>query len=438
MISECKERGCKPCLSLIFLVYELYAKIRRKTMDIRKNVFTICSLLCVSAALLVAAPNAERLFRDVEALDHQSQSLQSIKSAYDKLDDGIVRDAQQVRTDMLEAKKNGDFASFREAYARLEKLKTFRMKGEESNLLLGRIMAETEPKKGEYATWLYQRSDSYNPLLTLDFSSQGENFRYSYRQQIQKAPLSDFTLPDYTQLRTNSSQVGILKGWGLTPDELTYKAGETIKMPYTSQTLYAIWGTGVRFVDETRDILYEDVEIGSEVVVPTPSTSDQSAIFIGWYDRGTNTLLTDRETYTVEGKGALFEPLWKSLQVPGIEPLQYPSDALPKRTQLAVGFLMHNTGNLDLKGLEATLQSESSYVTMLIDRLFLGSLSANRYATNNSRFSTTGPLAIRGGYNTFRFVVDDSAPSGSVLEFVLTLTDSQGDAWSLPVSFTVE
>ncbi len=407
-------------------------------MNIRKALFTICSLLCVSAALLVAAPNAERLFRDVEALDYQSQSLESIKSSYDKLDDGIARDAQQARRDMLEAREKGDLVSYREAYARFEKLKTFRMKGEESNLLLGRIMAESEPKKGEYATWLYQRSDSYNPLLTLDFSAQGETFRYSYRQQIQKAPLSEVTLPDHTQMRTNSSQVGILKGWGLTPDDLTYKAGETIAMPYTRETLYAIWGTGVRFVDETRDTLYEDVKIGSEVVVPTPTTRDMSAIFVGWYDRGTNTLLIDRETYTVEGKGALFEPLWKSLKIAEVAPLHYPREALPKHTQLGVGFLLHNTGNLDLKGLEATLQSESPYVTMLINHLTLGSLSASRYATNNSRFATTVPLTIRGGYNTFRFVIDDAASSGSVIEFVLTLTDNKGEAWSLPIEFMVE
>ena len=158
------------------------------------------------------------LFR---SLDYQNQSLESIKKAYDNLDDGLSRDARQARKDMLEAREKGDLTAYLEAYERFEKLKTFRMKGEESNLLLGRIMAEAEPKRGEYASWLYQRSDSYSPLLTLDFSSQGDTYRYSYRQQIQKPPLSEVTLPDFTQLRANSSQVGILKGWGLTPDELT-------------------------------------------------------------------------------------------------------------------------------------------------------------------------------------------------------------------------
>ncbi len=407
-------------------------------MRIRKMLITVCTLLFVSGALLVAAPTAERLYQDMESLDYQSQSLESIKGSYDRFDDALSRDAHLARKDMFEAKGKGDLPSFREAYARLEKLKTFRMKGEESNLLLGRIMAESEPERGEYASWLYQRSDSYNPVLTLDFSAQGENFRYSYRQQIQMEPLAEVVLPDYTQMRSNSSQIGILKGWGLTPEELTYKAGETIPMPYTSQTLYAIWGSGVRFVDGTRETLYEDVEAGSEVVVPTPSTTDASAIFAGWYDRGTNTLLIDREIYTVVGKGALFEPLWKSVQIPAVEPLSYPKEALPKRTQLAMGFLMHNTGNLDLKGMEATLHTVSPYVTMLVDRLALGQLSANRYATNNSRFATTGPLAIRSGYNTFRFVIADDAPSGSVIEFTLTITDGQGDSWSLPVEFKVE
>ncbi len=408
-------------------------------MNIQKKLFTLCSLLCVSVALLIAAPNAERLFNDVEALDYQNQSLESIKDAYDKFDDGLARDMQQAYQDMMKAKEKGDLASYREAYAWLEKLKSFKMKGEQSNLLLGRIMAEAEPKRSEYASWLYQRSDSYNPVLTLDFSAQGEGYRYSYRQQIQKAPLSEVALPDYTQLRSNSHQVGVLKGWGLTPDELTYKAGETIPMPYTNQTLYAIWDTGVRFVsEEGEETLYGGVEEGNEVVVPKATTADPSAIFVGWYDRGTGTLLTDEESYTVQGKGALFEPLWKSLHVPKIAPLYYSAEALPKRTQLAVGFLLHNTGNLNLKGLVATLEPESEHVTMLVDRLALGQLPANRYGTNNSRFATSSEQALRGGHNTFRFVISDKAPSGSTLLFTLTISDDKGDSWSLPVEFKVE
>lgn len=407
-------------------------------MNIGKKVFIFCSLLCVSAALLVAAPNAERLFRDVEALDYQNQSLENIRSTYDRFDDGLARDVQQARKEMLEAMDKGDLASYRDAYARLERLKSLRMKSEDSNLLLGRIMAESEPKRGEYASWLYQRSDSYNPILTLDFSAQGENFRYSYRQQIQRAPQAEVVLPDYSDLRANSSQVGILKGWGLTPDKLTYKAGETIKMPYTNQTLYAIWDSGVRFVTEGRDTLYEGVAEGSEVVVPTPSTSDDSAIFVGWYDRGSRTLLTDTQTYTVEGRGALFEPIWKSVHIPEIAPLYYPGDALPKRTQLAVGFSLYNAGNIDLKGLVATLETDSPYVTMLVSKLAVSSIAANRYITNNSRFSTISPLAIRGGSNTFRFVIADDAPSGSTLSFTLTVTDDRGDSWSMPVEFKVE
>lgn len=402
-------------------------------MDLRKRLFTVCSLLCVSAALLVAAPNAERLFRDVEAMDLQGQSLEAIRSAYDKLDDGIARDALQARKDMFEAKGKGDLASYREAYSRLEKLGTFRMKGEQSNLLLGRILAEAEPKRGEYASWLYQKSNFYNPVLTLDFTSKGDTYRYSYRQQIQKAPLSEVILPDYTQLRTNSSQVGLLKGWGLNKDELTYRGGETIKMPYTDQSLYAIWEPGVRFVQEGGDTLYEGVEQGQEVTVPTPSTPDGSAVFVGWYDRGTNTLLKEEKTYTVVGKGALFEPLWKSLNITDVSPLFYPAGALPKHTQLGVGFLLENRGSVDLTGLEARLTSESPFVTMLVDQLTLGTVAAN-----NSVFPTTRTMRMQGGYNIFRFFIADAAPSGEEIPFVLTVTDKQGDAWSKRVTFKVE
>jgi len=73
-----------------------------------------------------------------------------------------------------------------------------------------------------------------------------------------------------------------------------------------------------------------------------------------------------------------------------------------------------------------------------VDKLALGSLSSGRYTTNNSRFATTGPLAIRGGYNTFRFVISDDAPSASTLSFTLAVTDDKGDSWSMPVEFKVE
>ena len=144
-------------------------------MNIRKRLFTLCSLLCVSAALLVAAPTAERLYNDVEALDYQNQSLESIKKAYDNLDDGLSRDARQARKDMLEAREKGDLTAYLEAYERFEKLKTFRMKGEERNLLLGRIMAEAEPKRGEYASWLYQEAIPTARCLPR-FSSQGDTY----------------------------------------------------------------------------------------------------------------------------------------------------------------------------------------------------------------------------------------------------------------------
>lgn len=407
-------------------------------MNIRKKVFTLCSLLCVSAALLVAAPNAERLFGEVQNLDYEKQSLESIISAYDKLDDGIARDAQQARKDMLAARDKGDLSSYKEAYARLENLKNLRMKGEQSNVLLGRIMAEAEPKRSEYASWLYRKSDSYRPMLTLDFSAQGEGYSYHYRQQIQKSPESDIVLPDHTQIRVNSSQVGILKGWGLVEGELTYHAGETIPMPYTNQTLYAVWEPGVRFLGAERDTFYEGVSPGSEVVVPTASTSDEGAIFAGWYDRGSHTLLRDTQSYTVQGKGALFEPLWKSVGIVDVAPLYYSREALPKRTQLGVGFILQNKGNVDLRRLQATLSSESPYVAFLVDTVNLANLPASRYLSHNSRFATTVAPSIRGGANTFRFVISDNAPENEELPFTLTLTDSQGDSWSLPLSWKVE
>jgi len=206
-------------------------------------------------------------------------------------------------------------------------------------------------------------------------------------------------------------------------------------MSYTDQTLYAIYQSGVRFVDDMNktDIFFEE----GKVEVPTPTSGDASAIFAGWYDRTTGKLITDPSTYTVEGKGALFEALWKQLAIEDVNVLYYDRTKLPTNTQIGIGFSYTNTGNVNLTGLKATLSSESEYVRMLKGELQLGRLSAGLSSTNNSRFATKSKQEVRGEANTFRFIVSDSAPAGTVLPFTLTITNDRGDSWTHAFELTV-
>jgi hypothetical protein len=44
---------------------------------------------------------------------------------------------------------------------------------------------------------------------------------------------------------------------------------------------------------------------------------------------------------------------------------------------------------------------------------------------------------ISGEGNTFRFVIDESTPSGTRIPFTLTMTDGDGERWQSEVTFTV-
>jgi len=385
-------------------------------------------ILTVGMMTVAATPTAEEQYATIQSKDLSSQSLESITKSYDKLNEAIANEAEQARKRMYEARSKGDRESYYEAREHLNLLSTYHMDQSTSDYLLEQILSLDEPQKSEYAEWLYENSPYYRPTLTLDFSSEGENYRYSYRQQIRKVPGSEIVLPSSGQLRMNSARLGVLAGWGLTPDEVTYQGGQTIKMSYTNQTLYAIYQEGVRFVDPLSGTdLFIETE---DVTVPTPVTDDVSAIFAGWYDKSTGTLITDPSSYEKVGKGGYFEALWKRLAIEDITVLYYDKNALPPNTQISMGFSYANTGTVDLTGLRAKLTSESKYVRILSNEIYLGSLDAGLMSTNNSRWATSSKQQVRGEANTFRFVIASDAPSGTVIPFSLQVTNDKGDTWT--------
>lgn len=393
------------------------------------RIFLVITLImAVGMTALVAAPTAEKQYAALQSDSSSSQSLEQLKKSIDTLKDAVVRESDEAYKQLGEARSKGDRAAYLKAWETLDKLAGYRMTSAQTEELLKRILVLDEPKRSEYAAWLYETSSYYKPTLTLDFSEEGENYRYSYRQQIRREPGSEVTLPDSSSLRLNSAHLGVLAGWGLTPDEVTYQSGETIAMGYTDQTLYAIYKSGVQFIDELNktDVFFEE----GKVEVPTPASSDASAIFAGWYDKTTGQLIADPASFTVQGKGALFEALWKRLAIEDVTVLYYDAAKLPTNTQIGVGFSYSNTGNVSLNGLKATLSTDSGYVRMLKSELLLGRLSGGLSSTNNSRYATSEKQQVRGEANTFRFIVSESAPSGSVIPFTLTVVNDKGDSWA--------
>ena len=406
-----------------------------------KQTFLVtCFLLCTGLTLLFAAPIAEDTYGKIQAMDFTSQKIDTIMQEYDKLYSQVTKIAQNALEDMQKARNEGNLQAYQEAYGRYSSLSRFVLNQQDTDRLLQRILQEPDSQRTEYALWLYGKSNYYRPTLSIDFSLSGDGYRYSYIQRLQQEPGTDIVLPDASQIRVDRNRAGILAGWGLQPEVVDYEPGQTIAMPLTNQTLYAVWKSAVQFSDPIGNtaIVHDQVSAGDTITVPAVTPPDQSYRFAGWYDRSTNTLLDDETTYTVAGKGAIFEGLWKNLTFDAFNTLYYGFDRLPVKTQLAMGFSISNQGNIPLSGLQATLATDSPYVSILQDTIVVRDIPSGMHRTNNSRYATNTQSTITGEANTFRFVIDAATPGGTEIPFVVTITDSDGEQWASQVVFTVK
>lgn len=408
-------------------------------MKNRRIALVVFLVLGISMGLAFSAPIAEDSYQKIQAMDLATESMETIRETYDDFYGRVAKIADNARADMAKARAAGDVEAYREAYGRYSDLSKYVMTEQDTERLLARILQEPEERRAEFASWLQARSRYYRPTLTIDFSTSGESYRYSYRQRVRQVPGTTITLPDSSDLQFDSSRIGLLSGWGITPDEVTYQPGEEISMPLTNQTLYAIWTTAVQFSDGTTGFseIHSPVSPGESIAVPSVSSPDPSYRFIGWYDRTTGTLLDEEETFEVEGKGATFEGVWKQLSIESISPLYYGFDRLPTNTQIAVGFMIANGGNIALRDLTARLETDNPDVRFLCDTMAIRDLPAGRFGTNNSRVATMRKPSIGGEGNTFRFVIDERVPSGTTIPFTLTIEDRDGELWHSKVSFSV-
>ncbi|MBQ6569024.1 MAG: InlB B-repeat-containing protein, partial [Clostridia bacterium] len=99
-----------------------------------------------------------------------------------------------------------------------------------------------------YAVW--QKNE-----ITVTFDKNGGNAECNPASITQQKD-STFTAPSYTGSKTDSKgKRMVFIGWGTTKDAVTYKDGETDKMPPVDTTLYAVWKTE-ETVTLTFDVQY--------------------------------------------------------------------------------------------------------------------------------------------------------------------------------------
>jgi hypothetical protein len=104
-----------------------------------------------------------------------------------------------------------------------------------------------------------------------------------------------------------------------------------------------------------------------------------------------------------------------------------------------------NGGSSKVLGLQATLTTASSYVTIDQGTATIGDLSAGYYTTLTydafpSASSASSASLLYSYYlsKAFKFTISDTCPAGTQLPFTVTFTDSWGNTWTDTLTIPVQ
>ena len=362
-----------------------------------KRILSLLIVLSVSIAMVAAADASEmyQLFSDA-VNDGDTAAAMDL---YGNLQDKISKDYKKAERSYEKALEAGNIRKAREAYSDMLNVSGYSITREQSDALLSAILKGDESSRAENAAWLYENSPYYSPSVTYDWSAKGDNFSYSYKRSISVTPGSEITLPTAEDIGADTSAAGVLVGWGITPDEVTYQPGEVIIAPYTSQTYYAVWKTAVSFKDDVTgiDSTVDGTATGESVDVPAVTAPDDSYIFTG---------------------GAAFTALWKKVDFQNLTSRHYDTEALPVGTQVDLSFEIANSGSENIRNAAIEVESSDPGLTVLNGEGNVGFIAPGRTLTMNGlRVAATEP----GTYT-----------------INVSLTDRDDDVWTGSFSVTAD
>ena len=384
-----------------------------------KRILSLLIVLSVSIAMVAAADASEmyQLFSDA-VNDGDTAAAMDL---YGNLQNMISKDYKKAERSYEKALEAGNIRKAREAYSDMLNVSGYSITREQSDALLSAILKGDESSRAENAAWLYENSPYYSPSVTYDWSAKGDNFSYSYKRSISVTPGSEITLPTAEDIGADTSAAGVLVGWGITPDEVTYQPGEVIIAPYTSQTYYAVWKTAVSFKDDVTgiDSTIDGTATGESIDVPAVTAPDDSYIFTGWVDKTTGEYIAPDETsYELEGNGAAFTALWKKVDFQNLTSKHYDTEALPVGTQVDLSFEIANSGSENIRNAVIEVESSDPGLTVLNGEGNVGFIAPGRTLTMNGlRVAATEP----GTYT-----------------INVSLTDRDDDVWTGSFSVTAD
>ena len=377
-------------------------------MSTIKKTLAITAVLVLSVALFASGTNENKI--EFSSLDLSSASIEDIKSSFEDAKSDYETDREKLEESMKKAYKDKDVSEYLELKELYKGLEYPVITEEQTETLVERIVnSSDEDEKKSISDFLYENSKYYHPTLTLYVKYESNGRIRSYKKTIVKEPGESVTLPSATSYYSQ-----ILNGWGITEDEVLYAPGEEITMPYTDTVLYGVLSTGISFTDSVTGYSYVTEEGSADVVVP--EAPDSSYVFVGWYDSTGKEV--EGDTVTVEeGESKTYTAYWKSVQLEEGSVKYYSDNTVPANTQVKYTTSLTVGGNTDIRGLTLKLEETDNLKVL----------------TKNQSFRTLSS----GDTGSATFVIVLKGNSGDVIETTLTATDSAGNEWSIPVSFTV-
>ena len=384
-------------------------------------IVTLLLLAIASAGLFaqgaVEQTNAATLSKKVElsAVDFEKDSVQTIKDAYQSETEAFRAKYDSIYNKMVESYNAGNADDYFDAKGMLRNLEYPQISQEQTEILVRRLENEKdEAAKADLAGWLYGNSPYYRPTLTFTKAggSGDSSFQFSYHFEISSEPGSTVTVP---AMRRDFGSEGIFAGWGTEDGKVLYEAGQEITMPYSDQVLYAVYKTGVMFIDSVTGL--RSFEDGESVNVPQLTAPDDSYVFVGWFDAEGNK--ADGTVTVGKGQSEVYNAVWKSVLVEEVRARHYKGLVIPADKTVELAFSIFNQGSANTGKLTVNLVPENGEA--------LKNLSGE--------LGTKGIWAGDEKSGSFRIVA--SGNSGDVIKADIVVSDADGNSWSTPVSLTL-
>ena len=390
-----------------------------------KTVFVTLLLLSITSVGLFAAGVKEGTSEtatvkqkvDFSTLDLETASVQTIIDSYQSELDTYDQKYESIYNKMVESYKEGNVDDYFDAKGMLRNLSRPEITAEQTEVLENRIINEKDQNaKDELASWLFANSRYYHPTLTFttkNEASEDARSRFNYRFQVSSEPGSTVQLPT---MRSNFTSDGIFAGWGTEDGEVLYEAGTEITMPYADQTLYAVYKSGVMFIDSVTGV--QQFEDGASISAPKLTAPDDTYVFDGWYDSEGNK--ADGSATLDAGESKVYTAAWKSILIEEVATKHYRGLEIPSGKEVSLNFSLYNQGSVNPGKLTVTLVTENE----------------DALKNKTGELQTSGIRA--GAEKSGSFTIVAKGNSGDVINANIVVTDADGNSWSTPVTLKIK